>query len=75
MKKMISLTVYWRTKEIGIIRKIRERFGLPSYMTVNGETDAEVSDEDFPLLEETARRGFIQIRKLNRIEEKSSANV
>lgn len=72
---MIRLTVYWCTKDVGAIRKIRERFGLPSYMTVNGETDAEVSDEDFPLLEETARRGFIQIRKLNRIEEKSSANV
>lgn len=62
---MIRLTVYWCTKDEGIIMKIRERFGLPSHMTVNGETDARIRDEDFPLLEETARRGFIQIRKLN----------
>ena len=42
--------------------KIREKFGITAGTTINGETPAEIKDEDLPLLEETARRGFISIR-------------
>ena len=59
---MVKLTIYWVTKNREAISKIRERFGIPKGMTVNGETNAEIKDEDMPLLEETAKRGFIQIR-------------
>ena len=44
------------------MRKIRQRFGITAGTTVNGETPAEIEDEDLPLLEETARRGYISIR-------------
>lgn len=46
------------------IRRIQERFNLPRCVTVNGETcqPVEVADEDWELLRETERRGFIQIR-------------
>lgn len=46
------------------IHKIQQRFGLPQCVTVNGETcqPVEISDEDWPLLKETERRGYIQIR-------------
>ena len=46
------------------IRRIQERFKLPSCVTVNGETcsEVEIADEDWELLRETARRGYIQIR-------------
>ena len=46
------------------IRKIQARFGLPSCVTVNGETcqAVEIADRDWELLKETERRGFIQIR-------------
>ena len=46
-------------------RKIENRFGFPHCVTVNGETcqPVEVRDEDWELLRETARRGYIQIRQ------------
>ncbi len=59
---MVKLTVYWATRNAEANAKIRQRFGIPAGMTVNGETVAEIREEDMPLLEETARRGFIQIR-------------
>ena len=47
------------------IRRIEEHFGFPHCVTVNGETckPVEVRDEDWELLQETERRGFIQIRR------------
>ena len=47
------------------IEKINKRFGFPHCVTVNGETckPVEVKPEDWALLEETARRGYIQIRR------------
>lgn len=33
-------------------------------MTVNGETGGEINDEDFPLLKECEKMGYIQIRKV-----------
>ena len=47
------------------IRRIEECFGFPHCVTVNGETckPVEVKPEDWPLLQETEKRGFIQIRR------------
>ena len=47
------------------IAKIEMRFGFPHCVNVNGETcqPVEVRAEDWELLRETERRGFIQIRK------------
>ena len=46
------------------IRKIEERFGIPHCVTINGETckPVEIKDEDWAVLQETERRGYIQIR-------------
>lgn len=46
------------------IRRIQERFGIEAVVTVNGETwpPVEIRDDDWELLLETERRGFIQIR-------------
>lgn len=60
---MRKVTVYWRTRDRGDVAKIREYFGITAGTTVNGETPAVIRDEDYPILEETARRGFIQIRQ------------
>lgn len=57
-----KLTIYWVFNDSPTNNKIRERFGIPHTMTVNGETDAEIKEEDMPLLEETEKRGFIKIR-------------
>ena len=46
------------------IRKIEERFGFEHCVSVNGETcrPVEVRDEDWPVLKECEKRGYIQIR-------------
>lgn len=62
MKKVV---IYWATRDYCIIGRIRRRFGITAGTTVNGETPAEIKEEDFPLLEETARRGLVQIRTYN----------
>ncbi len=59
---MKELVIFWRAKDPEARRRIRERFGIPPGMTVNGETRSVIRDVDIPLLEETARRGYIEIR-------------
>ena len=59
---MVRLTIYWLTDNRSDRQKIRDYFGMPKGTTVNGETEADIREEDLPMLEETARRGFIQIR-------------
>ena len=60
---MKKLTIFWPSSTSQAdMRKIREKFGITAGTTINGETPAEIKDEDLPLLEETARRGFISIR-------------
>ena len=61
MAEKIKLVVCWSTKDEETIRRIRQRFCMPKYTTINGWTPAEILEEDMPLLEETARRGFISI--------------
>jgi hypothetical protein len=43
--------------------RIRQRFNIPRYETLNGFSPIEVSDEDMPVLEETARRGYIALKR------------
>lgn len=56
------VVVYYRTEDISIIRKIQERFRFPKCMTVNGEWPVVVNGDDWELLKETEKRGFIDIR-------------
>lgn len=58
----MKLTIYWVTKDAQSIQRIREKFNMSSYRSVNGETPAEIREEDLPLLKETEKRRFIQIR-------------
>lgn len=55
------LWVRWVTRDENTIERIRRRFGIPRYTTLNGFSPAEIQDEDMEILEETARRGFISI--------------
>lgn len=60
---MKKLTIYWPSRISSELEKtIRDRFGITGGTTVNGETPAEIKDEDLPVLEDTARRGFIELR-------------
>jgi hypothetical protein len=59
----MKLTIYWKKRSTPDIReKISKRFNIPHYLSVNGETPCEIKDSDLELLQETEKRGFIQIR-------------
>lgn len=60
---MTRCCIFFKTNNPATIRRIRERFGMPQVgMTVNGEQMADIKDDDLPLLRETEKAGFIQIR-------------
>lgn len=59
---MKEVVIYWLTKDQPTRWKICRRFGIYYEVTVNGETRAEIRDEDMELLREVERRGFLRIR-------------
>ena len=59
----MKLTVYWHTADKRTVDAIRQKFNIPRYTSVNGETTAEIEESLMPLLLECEKRGFIQIRK------------
>lgn len=54
-----KVVVRWVCTDKDVIKRIRERFKLPDYTTLNGFTPGMVADKDMAVLEETARRGFL----------------
>lgn len=54
--------IYWTEKGLPLRNKICEYFKIPMNITVNGETQADIDETMLDKLEETQRRGFIQIR-------------
>lgn len=58
----MNVTICWITKNQAKMEKIRLKFGIPDYMSINRETPCDIKEEDLPLLRECERRGFIQIR-------------
>lgn len=47
------------------VRRIKDRFGITCGVTINGETcrPVDIKDEDWELLLETERRGYIKLRR------------
>lgn len=60
----MKVLIYWRTNNRETQSKIRDKFHLPYYTTVNGETEGDVPEELMELLRECENRGFIRIRKI-----------
>ncbi|MBQ7204635.1 MAG: hypothetical protein IJS04_02225 [Muribaculaceae bacterium] len=58
----MKCVVYWRKCDPEAIKSIRDKFGIPYYTTVNGESPCEVDDEQMALLKQCEARGFLQIR-------------
>ena len=58
----MRVTIYWRTKDGGLIDRIRQRFGISAGITVNGETVAEVDSRQLVKLKEYEKQGFINLR-------------
>lgn len=59
-----KVNIYFATSDWDIINRIRERFGIPRGITVNGVTcePCIIKDEDWEVLLETEKRGYIKIR-------------
>lgn len=58
----MKVTIYWITKDSGIIHRIRQRYNISQGMTVNGETDVEVNELQLEELREVERRGYVKLR-------------
>ena len=58
----MKVKVYWITKNPATIKKIRDKFSLPYYTTISGETVGEVKEELMDLLKECEKKGFLKIR-------------
>lgn len=60
---MPRVTIYYRCKWEDI-HKIQQRFGIETCVNVNGESchPVDIKDEDWELLQETERRGYVQLR-------------
>lgn len=59
----MKITIYWEAKCTPSIKeRIINRFNIPNYTTVNGETPCEIKEEDMRDLLETENKGYIQIR-------------
>lgn len=54
--------IYYLIKDIEVIRRIKEKFNTT--VSVNKESEIKTDEKGKWLLEETERRGFIQIRKV-----------
>lgn len=58
----MRITIYWKTNDMECIKLIRDLCKLPSGMTVNGETTAEVNNDRLEMLRKYELMGFIQLR-------------
>lgn len=59
----MKITIYWVTRDWDLIRRLREKYKIPQYTTVNGLTITEVSEETLANL----RKGepeYLIIRKI-----------
>ena len=57
----MRLTVKWRTRNPTSIQKIRAKFGIPDYTTINGWSPVEIAEHDMPVLRECVRLRFLVI--------------
>ena len=58
----MKVTIYWVTRDWNLIRRIREKYRLPQYMTLNGITEAEVDEETLAALKK-GEPEYLIIRK------------
>lgn len=58
----MKVTIFWATKDGCLIDRIRQRFGISAGITINGETVAEVDDNQLDELRDYERQGFIKLR-------------
>ena len=64
-----TTTIYWVTKDLRLIDRIRRRFNITRGMTVNGENLVTLeTDKDMADLKACEDRGLVQIRNKPRAD-------
>lgn len=59
----MKITIYWVTRDWNLIRKLRDKYKIPQYATVNGLTEAEVNEETLNNLRKGEPK-YLIIRKI-----------
>lgn len=57
--------IYWVTNNWHLIRRIREKYNLPQYMSVNGITEAVVDEDTLNALRKGEPK-YLIIRKITK---------
>lgn len=61
----MKVTIYWVTNDWRLIRRIREKYRLPQYMTLNGITEAEIDEKTLDNLRKGEPK-YLIIRKVEK---------
>jgi len=61
----MKVTIYWVTNDWRLIRRIRKKYRLPQYMTLNGITEAEIDENTLAQLRK-GKPEFLVIRKIEK---------
>lgn len=61
----MKVTIYWVTNDWRLIRRIREKYRLPQYMTLNGITEAEIDENTLAQLRKGEPK-YLIIRKVEK---------
>lgn len=61
----MKVTIYWVTNDWRLIRRIREKYRLPQYMTLNGITEAEIDENTLDQLKK-GEPEFLVVRKIEK---------
>ena len=59
----MKITIYWKTKDREIINAIRRRLNITAGMTVNGENEIDVTDDNRDKLIEFNNNKYIELRR------------
>lgn len=63
--KRVKVCIYFRIRDMQVIRAIKRHFGIKEGITVNGECYTSIKQSDWETFKETERRGFFSIRNKN----------
>lgn len=59
----MTITIYWKTKDLSIINTIRRDLNITVGMTVNGENIINVTDDNKSILKYYEQLSYIQLRR------------
>ena len=59
----MTITIYWKTKDLSIINTIRRILNITVGMTVNGENIINVTDDNKSILKYYEQLSYIQLRR------------